>query len=44
MKENRSPYINIDDLPEVKLGNVRFYANDNGQIIKDVFLNCFDIV
>ena len=44
MKENKSPYINIDDLPEVKLGNVRFYADDNGEIIKDVFLNCFDIV
>ena len=44
MKENRSPYINVDDLPQVNLGNVRFYANDNGEIIKDVFLNCFDIV
>ena len=44
MKENKSPYINVDDLPQVNLGNVRFYANDNGEIIKDVFLNCFDIV
>ena len=44
MKENKSPYINVNDLPVVDLGNVRFYANDNGQIIKDVFLNCFDIV
>ena len=44
MKENNSPYINVDDLPEVNLGNVRFYADDNGKIIKEVFLNCFDIV
>ncbi len=44
MKESKNPYININDLPEVSLGNVRFYANDNGKIIKDVFLNCFDIV
>ena len=44
MKGKNSPYINVDDLSEVKLGNVRFYADDNGKIIKDVFLNCFDIV
>ena len=44
MKENSSPYINIDDLPKSNLGNVKFYAEDNGKIIKDVFLNCFDIV
>ena len=44
MKENSSPYINVDDLPKSNLGNVKFYAEDNGKIIKDVFLNCFDIV
>ena len=44
MKESKNPYINVDDLPEVSLGNVRFYANENGEIIKDLFLNCFDIV
>ena len=44
MKENNSPFINVDDLPKSELGNVKFYAEDNGKIIKDVFLNCFDIV
>ena len=44
MKENINPYIDVNDLPQEKLGNVRFYANDNGKIIKDVFLNCFDII
>ncbi len=44
MKENSSPYINVDNLPKSELGNVKFYAEDNGKIIKDVFLNCFDIV
>lgn len=44
MNEKTNPYINVDDLPEVALGNVRFYAGDNGEIIKDVFLNCFDIL
>lgn len=44
MKENINPYIDVNDLPQEKLGNVRFYANDNGKIIKEVFLNCFDII
>ncbi len=44
MNENNSPYINVDDLPKSNLGDVKFYAEDNGKIIKDVFLNCFDIV
>ena len=44
MKENNSPFINVDDLPKSELGNVKFYAEDNGKIIKEVFLNCFDIV
>ncbi|MBO7179377.1 MAG: spore germination protein [Clostridia bacterium] len=44
MNENTSPYIDVNNLPDVKFGDVRFYANDNGKIIKDVFLNCFDIL
>ena len=30
MKENNSPFINVDDLPKSELGNVKFYAEDNG--------------
>ncbi len=44
MNENNSPYIDVNNLPKVELGNVKFYAEDNGKIIKDVFLNCFDII
>lgn len=44
MNENNSPYIDVNNLPKVELGNVKFYAEDNGKIIKDIFLNCFDII
>jgi len=44
MNESVSPYINVNDLPVTSFGNVKFYAQDNGKIIKDVFLNCFDIL
>ncbi len=44
MKEKMQPYLDIKDLPKIKYGNVKFYAQDNGKIIKDVFLNCFDIL
>ncbi len=44
MNESTNPYINVNDLPVTKFGNVKFYAQDNGKIIKDVFLNCFDIL
>lgn len=44
MNEKNSPYISVTSLPENKLGNVMFYASENGNKIKEVFLNCFDIV
>ena len=44
MNESINPYINVNDLPVTSFGNVKFYAQDNGKIIKDVFLNCFDIL
>ena len=44
MSKNSSPYINVNTLPKENFGNVRFYALENGKIIKEAFLNCFDIV
>ncbi|MBR2876855.1 MAG: spore germination protein, partial [Clostridia bacterium] len=44
MNKKENPYINVEDLPKPEFGNVKFYANDNGKIIKEVFLNCFDIL
>ncbi len=42
--KKKSPYLNVDDISEEKFGNVRINPEENGDIIKKAFLNCFDIL
>lgn len=44
LNNENDPYISLKNLPNETFGDVKFYANDNGEIIKKVFLNCFDIL
>lgn len=44
MKKRNMPYIPLDDIKEERLGKVRKEASKNGDVIKRVFLNVFDIL
>lgn len=44
MSKRREPYIPLSEIHEERFGDVRKSATENGDIIKRVFLNSFDIL
>ena len=44
MRSDNKVYIDVNSIEEEQFGDVRKNASENGKIIKDVFLNCFDIL
>lgn len=44
MKKEKGPYIDVGEISEERFGGVRANAKENGEIIKNVFLDVFDIL